>query len=122
MGKHTRAGGERVLDFGLWIGRLRRLRLGCRCRRPLGLRPVVIPTYKEIDADIILTRPDYERAAAAEELYAEAKNKFRFIIRDDVRFAAAYVLGKARPQDAILVTGSFYLISDFLKAINFKYF
>ena len=81
-----------------------------------------IRMLEQIDADIILTRPDYERAAAAEELYAEAKNKFRFIIRDDVRFAAAYVLGKARPQDAILVTGSFYLISDFLKAINFKYF
>jgi dihydrofolate synthase/folylpolyglutamate synthase len=81
-----------------------------------------ISMIEKLDAEIILTHPAYERAAMPQELLAKAKNKNKFVIRYEVREAAEYALAKARKSDAVLAAGSFFLISDFLKAINFKYF
>ncbi len=81
-----------------------------------------INMLEKLDAEIILTHPGYERAAMPDELLAKAKNKNKFVIRYKVSDAAEYALAKATKSDAVLAAGSFFLISDFLKAIKFKYF
>ena len=84
--------------------------------------PECIKMLESIDATIVLTRPDNKRSASPDALLEAASDKSKYIIKNETKDAVKYVLDYAGSQDAILVVGSFYLVCDFLKAINFKYF
>lgn len=72
----------------------------------------------KLDAKIILTRPLYPRAEEPQKLYESVKNKSRFIPLQDLKKAFDYALNEADKKDLILVTGSFFLISEFLEIYN----
>lgn len=67
-------------------------------------------------AKIILTSPDYKRSAEPKVLMAAVKeNKSRFETKENVKIAFDYAKETSSQKDLILVTGSFFLVSDFLK-------
>jgi len=73
----------------------------------------------KLDAEIILTRAEYSRAASAEELFISViKNKRKFKLMGDVFDALKYTLDKAGKNDLVLITGSFFLVSDALKQLK----
>jgi folylpolyglutamate synthase/dihydropteroate synthase len=48
------------------------------------------------------------------------KNKTNAVVRQNVKDAYAYAISKSGKNDLILVTGSFFLLSDFLKIFKNK--
>lgn len=73
----------------------------------------------KLNAEIILTKPDYKRAATPAELYKNIlHDKDSFTLKHKMKDAFKYVYKKANAGDMILVTGSFFLVSDFLKLFN----
>jgi len=65
---------------------------------------------------IIFTKPDYYRAADPKVLYNSVMNsKSKFEIKQNVNEAFKYAKSISEKNDLILVTGSFFLVSDFLK-------
>ncbi|MEO6694842.1 MAG: folylpolyglutamate synthase/dihydrofolate synthase family protein [Ignavibacteria bacterium] len=72
-------------------------------------------------AKIILTKPDYKRSAEPEDLYkAVGKKKSSFEVKKNVAEAFDYVINNSSQKDLILITGSFFLVSDFLKLPGLK--
>ncbi|MBV6478028.1 MAG: Folylpolyglutamate synthase [Ignavibacteria bacterium] len=70
---------------------------------------------------IILTKPEYKRAALPEELFkAVKKKKDTFEICGSVGSSFDKIKTLSDKQDLILVIGSFFLVSDFLKVIRKK--
>lgn len=68
---------------------------------------------------IILTKPEYKRAALPEELYkAVKKGKEVFEICGSVKDSYKKLTALSGKDDLILITGSFFLVSDFLKIFN----
>jgi dihydrofolate synthase / folylpolyglutamate synthase len=74
-----------------------------------------INELEKLKGFMILTRPDYKRSADPAELLKAVKNKNCAVIRQNVKEAYAYAISKSGKNDLILVTGSFFLLSDFLK-------
>ena len=75
----------------------------------------------KLRAKIILTKPDYKRSAEADVLYkAISRNKSRFIAIDKFKDALKFSKQIAEKDDLILITGSFFLVSDYFK-ISDKY-
>jgi len=65
---------------------------------------------------IVLTKPDYKRAAEPEVLYkAVSKGKSKFEVKKNIITAFDHVKNISSDNDLILITGSFFLVSDFLK-------
>ena len=75
---------------------------------------------EKLDAKIILTKPDYKRAEEAEILFESAERKEKFYISDNVKAAFVNARKLAGRNDLILITGSFYLVSELLKTFKFK--
>ena len=75
---------------------------------------------EKLDAKIILTKPDYKRAEEAEILFKSAEHKEKFYISDNVKAAFVNAKKLAGRNDLILITGSFYLVSELLKTFKFK--
>lgn len=75
----------------------------------------------EIDAKIILTRPLYPRAEEPQKLFEAAKNKSKFIPIQKLEDAFSNALKSAGKKDMILVTGSFFLVSEFLEIFRKHY-
>jgi len=69
----------------------------------------------KLKAKIILTRPLYPRAEEPEVLYKSAKNKSKFMPMQKLQDAYKKALEFSGKNDLILVTGSFFLISEFLE-------
>lgn len=70
---------------------------------------------------IILTKPDYKRAAEPDELYeAVTGREGMFETRKNIKEAFEYVTSTATIKDLILITGSFFLVGDFLKISKLK--
>ena len=69
----------------------------------------------KIDAKIILTRPVYPRAEEPQKLYDAVKNKSKFVPVQNLSDAFNQALNLADKNDMILVTGSFFLVSEFLE-------
>ncbi len=70
----------------------------------------------KLKAKIILTKPDYKRAADADLLYEKVKrNKSRFILTHNFRDSLELSKQIAGKNDLILITGSFFLVSDYFK-------
>ncbi|MBK8552737.1 MAG: hypothetical protein IPL53_17400 [Ignavibacteria bacterium] len=69
----------------------------------------------KLKAKIILTKPEYKRAALPADLYsAVTRNKSRFIVKDNLKESIELSAEIAGKDDLILITGSFFLASDFL--------
>ena len=63
---------------------------------------------------VVLTRPDLPRSAAPAQIAAALKNRFQgqVITEERVKCAVDKALSLAGPDDAVLVTGSFYTVSE----------
>lgn len=69
----------------------------------------------KLKAKIILTKPEYKRAALPADLYkAVTANKSRFTVKENLKEAFELSAEIAGKDDLILITGSFFLASDFL--------
>lgn len=75
---------------------------------------------EKLDATIILTKPDYKRAEEPEVLYKSVSKKEKFLIAENVKTAYKNANRILKKNDMILVTGSFFLLSDFLKLKTFS--
>lgn len=75
----------------------------------------------KLNAHIILTRPGYYRSEEPEALLKAVKSRSKFTVKDSVHDSLIYSLQAADNNDLILVTGSFYLVSEFLNLFN-KYY
>ncbi len=80
-----------------------------------------IEIMEKLDAEIILTKPDYKRAAEPEMLYELAGSKDKFTLKRDFTEAVDYIKEKLNKDDLLLVTGSFFMVSDFMRLVN-KYY
>lgn len=70
----------------------------------------------KLKAKIILTRPKYKRSAEPNELYKSVeKNRSRFILTGDLKSAVKTASEIAKKNDLILVTGSFFLVAEYLQ-------
>ncbi|MBI5402744.1 MAG: bifunctional folylpolyglutamate synthase/dihydrofolate synthase [Ignavibacteriae bacterium] len=74
-----------------------------------------IRELEKLDAEIILTKPGYKRAEEPEVLFSKAGKKEKFSISENIKAAVKYLEKNAGKGDMILITGSFYLVSDFVK-------
>lgn len=72
----------------------------------------------KLEAKIILTRPLYPRAEEPKKLYEAVKNKSKFIPVQNLNDAFSNALSLTDKNDMILVTGSFFLVSEFLESFN----
>jgi len=75
----------------------------------------------KLKAKIILTRPLYPRAEEPENLYKVVKSQTKFIPIKNLHDAFRYSLSHTGNKDLILVTGSFFLVSEFLEIYNKHY-
>jgi len=73
---------------------------------------------EKLEGNIFFTKPDNKRAEEPEVLFSKSKHFERAFITENVLAAKNAVLKKAKPGDLILVTGSFYVVSDFLNCFN----
>jgi len=65
---------------------------------------------------ILLTKPDYKRSAEPDDLFkAVIKGKTKFDVKKNLKESFVYAKSISTHKDLILITGSFYLVSDFLK-------
>lgn len=70
----------------------------------------------KLKAKIILTRPEYKRSAEPYELYKSVeRNRSRFIIAGDLKSAVKTASEIAKRNDLVLVTGSFFLVGEYLQ-------
>ena len=76
---------------------------------------------EKLNSQVVLTKPQYKRTLEPTELYKVAKRKENFVIKENVKEAFLYAKDISNKSDLILITGSFFLVSDFLKIYN-KYF
>ncbi len=67
---------------------------------------------------VILTKPKYKRALEPEEMYKIIGNNSKCIVIKDVKKAYKYAMNMAGKDDAVLITGSFYLVGEALKIIG----
>ncbi len=75
----------------------------------------------KLKATLILTKPKYKRAEEPEILFKSVKGKGNCYITENINEAYKSVRRMANNDDLILITGSFFLISDFLKCIRFTF-
>jgi len=78
-----------------------------------------INELEKLNGFLILTKPGYKRSAEPEMLMNAVKNKSRAAIMKNASEAYAFAASKAGKNDMILVTGSFFLLSDILKTKKF---
>ncbi len=79
-----------------------------------------INELEKLNGFLILTKPDYKRAAEPAALYAAVRNRKRCVTKPGVKEAYSFARSKAGKRGLILVTGSFFLVSDFLKIYRTK--
>lgn len=78
-----------------------------------------IDELKRMKHHVIFTKPEYKRAADPEVLFNVIKgNKEKFDRRENINEAFELALSMTKKNDLILITGSFFLVSDFLRLLN----
>lgn len=76
---------------------------------------------EKLKATVILTKPKYKRAEEPEILFKSVRRKENFFISENINAAYKNVMKMANYDDLILITGSFFLVSDFLRSIRFTF-
>ncbi|MFA5012165.1 MAG: folylpolyglutamate synthase/dihydrofolate synthase family protein [Ignavibacteria bacterium] len=74
-----------------------------------------INELEKLKGFIIFTKPDYKRACNPENFVKYMTGNSKYIIKANVKDAFEHVKRLADKNDIILVTGSFFMVSDFLK-------
>jgi dihydrofolate synthase/folylpolyglutamate synthase len=64
--------------------------------------------------EIVLTRPDIERAADPSELYALLEEPIPTTVQKTVADAISYVEARLKPNDTLVITGSLYTVGEAL--------
>jgi len=64
---------------------------------------------------MIFTKPNYKRAGEPNEFVKYLSKKSKFVIRENVKESYKYAQSISKEDDLILITGSFFMVSDFLK-------
>jgi dihydrofolate synthase / folylpolyglutamate synthase len=80
-----------------------------------------IEIMEKLNAEIVLTKPNYKRAVEPKVLYELAGNKNKFVLKPDFKEAVDYLRSKLQKNDLLLVTGSFFMVSDFMRLVNRYY-
>ncbi len=73
---------------------------------------------ENLKADIIFTKPAYHRFAETKVLFDSLSRKSGHIIKEKLSEAFAYAEQVSGANDLILVTGSFFLVSEFLSLLR----
>lgn len=79
-----------------------------------------VKVLEKLCSRLILTRPSYKRSMEPERIYDFVKDKNKTVIAKNVKTAYSIAKTFLRENDTLLVCGSFFLISDFLKISEFK--
>ncbi|HEX2786742.1 MAG TPA: folylpolyglutamate synthase/dihydrofolate synthase family protein [Ignavibacteria bacterium] len=75
-----------------------------------------ISQIKKLKAEkIILTKPEYKRAAEPEELAEFFNSTKNIITKPDLKESYNFIKTAFKKDDLLLITGSFFVVSDFLK-------
>jgi len=78
-----------------------------------------IKELKRLKHPVIFTKPDYKRAAEPEALFSVTKKSGeKFAHRKNIKEAFELARSMTNRNDLILITGSFFLVSDFLRFFN----
>lgn len=78
-----------------------------------------IKELKRLKHPVIFTKPDYKRAAEPETLFSITKKDCeKFAHRKNIKEAFELARSMTDRNDLILITGSFFLVSDFLRLFN----
>ncbi len=80
-----------------------------------------IKELEKLNSKIIITKPSYKRAIDPNEMIKNVKDLHNFRIINNPKDAFEYANKSIKRGDMILVTGSFFLISDILKVFKNKY-
>ena len=75
---------------------------------------------QKLDAYLIFTKADYKRALEPELMYNSFGNKDKSMLTYSLKEAYEIVKKRIKPDDLLLVTGSFFVVSDFLKVCKLK--
>ncbi len=75
---------------------------------------------ERLNAKVILTKPNYKRAEEPEILFKSVKEKKNFYVTENINTAFKNVKKMLGKNDLVLVIGSFFLVSDFLKIHKFR--
>lgn len=79
-----------------------------------------VKVLEKLCSRLILTRPSYKRSMEPERIYDFVKDKNKTVIAKNVKTAYSIAKTFLQENDTLLVCGSFFLISDFLKISEFK--
>jgi dihydrofolate synthase / folylpolyglutamate synthase len=74
-----------------------------------------INELEKLNGFMIFTKPDYKRAGEPKDFAEHLSKKSKYVIKDSVKESYEYAKALAKKDDLILVTGSFFMVSDFLK-------
>ena len=74
-----------------------------------------INELEKLNGFMIFTKPDYKRAGKPEDFAAHLSNGKSFVIKENVQDSYKHAKAISKKDDLILVTGSFFMVSDFLK-------
>lgn len=77
-----------------------------------------IRLIEKLEGIIFFTKPEYKRAEEPEVLFSKSRQIEKAFITENVIAAKKAAFKKAKPGDLILVTGSFYVVSDFLMCFD----
>ena len=64
---------------------------------------------------MIFTMPDYKRAGDPQDFVKYLSKKSKFVLKENVKESYEYAKKISKEDDLILITGSFFMVSDFLK-------
>lgn len=79
-----------------------------------------INELEKLNGFMIFTKPDYKRAGNPEDFIKHLSKKSRYAIKENVKESFMYAKSIAKKGDLLLVTGSFFMVSDFLKQYKRK--
>ena len=74
-----------------------------------------INELEKLNGFMIFTKPDYKRAGEPEDFVKHLSKKSKFEIKENVKESFKYAKSISNKDDLILITGSFFMVSDFLK-------
>ena len=74
-----------------------------------------INELEKLNGFMIFTKPEYKRAGEPKDFADHLSKGSKYVIKDNVKKSFIHAKSIAKKDDLILVTGSFFMVSDFLK-------
>lgn len=74
-----------------------------------------INELEKLKGFMIFTKPNYKRAGEPNEFVKYLSKNSKFVIKENVKESYKYAVSISKEDDLILITGSFFMVSDFLK-------